>query len=116
MDPEEGESGEPQGKGAEGGEPLGADSGHVGASGGQDTGGAQSSTDTEDLYTDTKDEIIKGSPAPSPADGALAGLRRYGRWRVLTYCLICTGLNLPGTWHMLSIVFLGMALLGIVSG
>ena len=111
MDVEGGEGGEPQGKGAEGGEPLGADSGQVGASGGEDTGQGQSSTDS-----DTKDEIIKGSPSPSPADEALAGLRRYGRWRVLTYCLICTGLNLPGTWHMLSIVFLGMALLGIVSG
>ncbi|ELT94945.1 hypothetical protein CAPTEDRAFT_62237, partial [Capitella teleta] len=40
-------------------------------------------------------------------DEALSRLGRFGRWQVVTYCLVCCSVTISGCWHMLAIVFIG---------
>ncbi len=43
----------------------------------------------------------------SEVNAALEKLGRFSRWQLLIYSLISISLNVSGTWHMLSVVFIG---------
>ena len=40
-------------------------------------------------------------------DQALSELGRYSKWQLSQYALLCMSVNLPGAFHIMTIVFTG---------